>query len=205
MPPEVIVGIMLITMGPVVMVSWVFAMVLHEFAHLAAAKLIDRDGTYLVDIGIGRQIASFSMWDSQIRLRVAPIQGQTSAISNGRTGSLWEQVLAVAAGPLVNAVLAVASFLLIHFYMVENAGAFSFAHFISAPRMFWGGPRDYLLTLPLSGRILYTFGGVNALAMWLSIIPFKLGSYMSDGWFVVQLVRIHMTNKKKQAQAKVEG
>lgn len=196
--------LMLIILWPVAAGSWVLVVVLHEFAHFAVAKLIDRNGTYLVSIGFGKQIASFSMWGSTVRLHAVPTSGEIRGLSYSRAWSLWEQVLGVSAGLLVNAVLALASFLLVHVYIVESAAAFSFTHFISAPLMFWGGSRDYLDALPLSGGLLYTFGAVNALVMWFSIIPFKVGSYMSDGFFIVHLVRAYFAAKKKQTQARME-
>jgi len=105
-----------------------------------------------------------------------------------------------AAGLLVNAGLALASFLLVHVSLTGSAASFSLIHMVSAPLMFMGGSWDYFAALPRSDGIVYTFGAMNAWAMWLSLIPIKAGDFMNDGWNIVQHVRAHLVYKKEQSK-----
>jgi len=198
----VILILLSVLVGPAVFVSYCIVLVMHELAHWGVAKLVDPKGTYTIQLGSGRRVASFSMFGTRVNLHAMPVMGYVYG-SSSRPWSLWQQVFWSAAGFLVNGVLAVVSFLLVHWSATGSAQDFSLFHMIAPWVAFMAGTWDYYEALPRADRSVYIFGLMNAFAMWHTMIPVNSASYTSDGWSIVQLVRAHLVYKKEQARSKM--
>lgn len=193
--------LMIFLLGPAVMGLYVVVLVLHEFAHLLAAKFIDKHGHYIITLGQGKELAKLCFLRTTVRLHMIPYGGGCWGKSS-RPWLLWERLLFMSAGLLLNLMLAAASFFVVHVRLTGSAASFSLAHMLSGPLLFLGGRRDYLEALQISDHLVYLFGAMNALALWTGLIPLRLGGQMNDGLSIVHLIR--SSHAEKPARNRTE-
>lgn len=196
--------LMLYLLGPAVLGLYVVVLLLHEFAHLVAAKFIDKHGHYFVIIGYGKELAKLSFLRTTVRLRMIPYGGRCGGDSS-RPWLLPEWLLFMSAGLLLNLMLAVASFFVVHIRLKGSAASFSLTHMLRGPLLFLGGRRDYLETLLMPDHLIYLFGAMNAFALWSGLIPLRFGGQMNDGLSIVHRIRSSLAENRSRTSNEGDG
>jgi hypothetical protein len=180
--------------GVMVVALLYITVIVHEFGHVAAAKLIDMRGEYLVTMGNGRQLFSLRIFGIPVRIYQNPfnqhgLDGIFHVLSVGRPWLLWEQMLVTGGGAIINLMLTTVSFLIMYHVIEGGVEGFSLVHGVSGFLMIFGGLRAHLDALPILERILFAFAATNNFAMWMSIIPITIGEYRTDGASILYRLR----------------
>ncbi len=84
--------------APIILVAWIPLLVVHEFGHALAARLVGSRVCKVV-IGMGRPLWRFRVGSVPVTIRLVPVSGYVVASPGSLSGARWRSALVYLGGP----------------------------------------------------------------------------------------------------------